>query len=737
MRVKATRRVAKPQARRDETARFEGALWRLGVDVGGTFTDFVLLNPATGEVRTWKVLTTPEDPSLAIAEGTRARLAEGPATARVAPRAVALVAHATTLVTNAVIERKGVLIAFVTTAGFRDTVFMGREYRYDMQDLFLDFPSPLVPRRQIYEVPERIGADGEVLEPLDEAGVREAARRAAEAGVQAVAVGFLHSYKNPAHEERAATILHDAMPDVLISASSQISPVIREYERFSTVLANAYVQPLIRPYLTDLEGRLADLGVKAPLLIMLSSGGLAEAADAGRFPVRMIESGPAAGVMGAAHLARRRRLPRVLAFDMGGTTAKGALIENARPSITFDFEVARIYRFKRGSGLPIKSPTVDLIEVGAGGGSIARVDALGVLRVGPDSSGAAPGPVCYGRGGRDATVTDANAVLGYLNAAGFAGGAFALDVEAARSAVADQVGRPLKLDVARAAWGVHTVVNENMANAVRVHAVERGRDLRGFTLMGFGGCGPVHACRVADILHVDEVLLPFGASVFSAIGLLVTPVSFEFIRTYHTQLDALDWDRVNALLIDAEARGAALLARAGVDTGPAHVERRCEMRYLGQQREVSVPVPLGRLVPQHAQTIRRGFERVYRALYTETVEAVPIEVLDWRVKVSGQALKFKAPRPGPRLARQQLGGVPGRGSTARETGRRQMYLPEGEGFRRVPVYSWPELLPGEAVTGPCCVDSPDTTVVVPPWWRLAVLDGKDLRLTRVRRQPVP
>jgi len=708
-------------------ARPAAPAWRLGVDVGGTFTDFVLLNPATGAVRTWKVLTTPADPSLAITEGVGARLNGDAGQAGVSPRDVALAAHATTLVTNAVIERKGAPVAFVTTAGFRDIVFMGREYRYDMQDLFLDFPPPLVARQRIYEVAERIGADGEVLEPLDEAGVRDAARRAAEAGVSAVAVGFLHSYKNPAHEDRAAAILHDALPGVPVSTSSQVSPVIREYERFSTVLANAYVQPLIRPYLTGLDSRLADLGIKAPLLIMLSSGGLAEASDAARFPVRMIESGPAAGVMGAAHLARRRRLPRALAFDMGGTTAKGALIEDARPFITFDFEVARVYRFKRGSGLPIKSPAVDMLEIGAGGGSIARVDALGVLRVGPDSAGAVPGPVCYGRGGCDATVTDADAVLGYLNAAGFAGGAFALDVDGARRAVADQVARPLKLDAARAAWGVHTVVNENMANAVRVHAVERGRDLRGFTLMGFGGCGPVHACRVADILHVGEVLLPFGASVFSALGLLVTPVSFEFVRTYHARLDTLDWDRVNGLLAEMEAQGAALLARAGVDTGAPQVERRCEMRYLGQQREVSVPVPGGRLGLGHARTIRGSFERVYRALYTETVEAVPLEVLDWRVKVSGKALRLKGVRGrGP--------GTGGRRMTARVVERREIYLPEEKGYRLVPVYSWPDLAPGAAIGGPCCVDSPDTTVVVTPGWRLAVLDGKDLRLTRNRKR---
>ena len=519
---------------------------RLGVDIGGTFTDLVVVDEITGRLSVGKVLTTPKDPAHGVEQGIIALLTD----AGVAAAAVRAVAHGTTLATNALIERKGARTALLTTAGFRDAIEIGREGRYDMYDLFIDPPAPLVPRHLRREVGERIGPDGAVIRPLDEAGARAVVRELVTEGIEAVAICLLHAYVNPAHERRLAAIVAEIAPDVSVSCSSDVVPEIREYERTSTTTANVYVVPLMARYLEDLERRLGESGIPGQLYVMHSAGGIVLPPLARRVPIRLVESGPAAGALAAARAASERDEPRLLSFDMGGTTAKACVIDGGAPLVGREFEVARADRFKKGSGLPIRVPVIEMIEIGAGGGSIARVDRLGLLKVGPDSAGADPGPACYNLGGRLPTVTDADLVLGYLDAGFFLGGRMPLDRDAARRAIEEHVARPLGLDVTAAAWGIHRVVNENMAAAARIHAIERGRDLRSYPLFAFGGAGPVHCWQVARVLRVPRILIPFAAGAMSAYGLLAAPLAFDFVRTGRQRLDAADWDAINARYAD-------------------------------------------------------------------------------------------------------------------------------------------------------------------------------------------
>src|SRR3989440_4699211 len=514
---------------------------RLGVDIGGTFTDLVVIDEATGTARVGKVLTTPKDPAHGVEEGIRALLDD----AGVRPDEVRAVVHGTTLATNALIERKGARTALLTTEGFRDALEIGREGRYDMYDLFIDPPPPLVPRHLRREVPERLLPDGSVLRPLDEAAARRVIAGLIEDGAEAVAICLLHAYLNPVHERRLAELVREAAPHVLVSCASDVVPEIREYERASTTSANVYVAPLMGRYLEDLERRLTGLGVPGQLYVMQSSRGIALPPLARRLPIRLVESGPAAGALAAAQAARERGDARLLSFDMGGTTAKACVIDDGMPLVAREFEVARADRFKKGSGLPIRVPVVEMIESGAGGGSLARVARMGLLKVGPDSAGADPGPACYNLGGRQPTVTDADLLLGYLDAEFFLGGRMRLDRAAAERAVTEHVARPLGLDVTTAAWGIHRVVNENMAAAARIHGIERGRDLRAYPLFAFGGAGPVHCWQVARILKVPRILLPFGAGAMSAWGLLAAPLAFDFVRTVRARLDAADWSAIH------------------------------------------------------------------------------------------------------------------------------------------------------------------------------------------------
>ncbi len=674
--------------------------YRVGLDIGGTFTDLVLLDEATGDVRLHKVLTTPGDP----ADGALHGLDELCRAAGIGLRDVGMLVHGTTLVTNAIIERTGAPVALLTTRGFRDILEMGKEQRYDIYDLFLRFPEPLVPRRRRIEIDERVDRDGRILVPLDAGQVRAAARDLAARGVRAVAISFLHAYANPAHEQAALAVLREEAPGLSVSLSSEVSPEIREYERTCTTVCNAYVQPLVERYLRRLETALAAGGFAGRFYLMQSSGGTIAPEAARRFPIRLLESGPAGGALVTAFLGERLGRPDLVAFDMGGTTAKICLIRGGRPELAPMIEAARVHRFKRGSGLPVTVPVIDMMEIGAGGGSIARIDSLGLLRVGPDSAGADPGPACYGRGGRLPTVTDACLVLGYFDPGSFLGGAMRLDPGAAVDALA-RLGAEVGLDPVAAAWGVHQVVSENMAAAARVYLIERGQDPRRFALMAFGGAGPAHASRVARTLGAREIIVPPASGVASALGFLVAPTSFDLVHSLPGLLDELDWSAVDALYAAMEDRGRALLAEGGVPAGEIVCVRRAEMRLVGQFHDITVAVPGGRLGADVAAQLAAAFESEYRRLYGTFLPGRQIHVLNWRVLARG---------PVPRVHLAAAAADPRADASRALRGRRRAYFPEAEGFVEVPVYDRYGLRPGATLAGPAIVEEREATTVVGP-----------------------
>src|SRR4051812_623173 len=649
------------------------AVVRVGVDIGGTFTDLCLAGD-DGILAVGKALTTPAEPSRAV----ETVLVETLARAGVAIEDVAGLVHGTTLVTNAIIERKGSRTALLATRGFRDSGEIARERRYELYDLQVELPKPLAPRHLRFDVPERVLADGTVAEPLDEAHVERLARELAAAGVEAVAVSFLHSFTNPAHEQAAAAAIERAAPELRVSLSSDVVPEIREFDRTSTTLANVYVQGLVERYLSDLGGRLERLRFRGRFTVMLSSGGVATSETAVAYPVRLLESGPAAGALAAAVFGAEAGVADLLSFDMGGTTAKLCVIAGGEPLIADEFEVDRVYRLKRGSGLPVKIPVIDMIEIGVGGGSIARVSALGTIAVGPDSAGSAPGPACYGLGGTAPTVTDADLVLGYLDPGYFLGGRMRLDLDAARRAVGT-VSEPLGLSVDEAAWGIHQIVNENMANAARVHAVERGKDPRTLPLFAFGGAGPVHALGVAAALGAPAVWAPQGAGVMSAAGFLTAPLAFDFVRTRRVLLTELDPSEAESLYAAMEADGERLLGLDDV----SH-RRIAEVRYLGQGHELRVDVPAAGVAG-----LRTAFESRYRELYGHEGPDVPIEVLNWRVVSSG-------PRPRLRLG----GGSHDPGEPLK--GDREVFFPGGR--RSTPVYDRYAVAPETELEGPAILE---------------------------------
>ncbi|MCR6481733.1 hydantoinase/oxoprolinase family protein [Amycolatopsis sp. OK19-0408] len=671
---------------------------RIGVDIGGTFTDLCAVD-ATGIAAVGKVLTTHDEPARAVEEGLAALLTD--------PAVVEQVVHGTTLVTNALIERKGARTALLATAGFRDVLEMRREHRYELYDLHIELPAPLVPRHLRFDVPERVLADGSVGTALDEPYVSRLGRELAERGIEAVAVCFLHSFTNPAHERRVAEILAEVAPGLRVALSSDVVPEIREFERMSTTVSNVYVQGLTERYLHDLEQRLRRLGIPGAPHIMLSNGGLATVDTAARHPIRILESGPAGGALAAAAIGP----PDLLAFDMGGTTAKLCLIAGGAPLVTHQFEVDRKYRLLPGSGLPVQVPVIDLIEIGVGGGSIARIDALGLLTVGPDSAGSEPGPACYGRGGAEPTVTDADLVLGYLDPGYFLGGGMELDAAAARDAIRDRIAGPLGVSVEEAAWGIHTSVNEDMANAARVHAVERGQDPAKLPMYTFGGAGPVHGVGVARALGAPSVVAPPAAGVLSAAGFLTAPLAFDFVRSARAAVHDLAWEQVDALFAEMEAEGAALLAKSGVDD-VTH-RRIAEMRYAGQGYEIRVPVRGGRW----PETLIDEFTATYRALYQRTGPEVGVEVLNWRVVSSGPA-----PAVTLRLTTQAAGGDARKGT-------RPAYFPSAGGFVDTAVFDRYLLTPGARVAGPAIVEERESTVVVPPGARCVVREDAALEVT--------
>lgn len=670
-------------------------MYRAGADIGGTFTDLLLV-AQDGRAVFAKTLTTPGDPSLAVETAMRQALASK----AIAPGERGTLVHGTTLVTNALIERKGAPTALLATEGFRDAIEIGREHRYELYDLNLDLPKPLVPRELRFDVPERIAADGSVLKPLDEAYVCRLVTELRDNGITAIGVAYLNSFRNPVHERRTAELIARVAPDVRVSLSSEVVSEIREFQRTSATLANVYVQQRVAGYLAELQQRLDRLGFVGSFFVMLSSGGIATPQTAARFPVRLLESGPAAGALAAAHHGIQAGHPDLLSFDMGGTTAKLCAVEGGQPLTAHEFEVDRVYRFRRGSGLPIRIPVIDMIEIGAGGGSIARVDTLGLLKVGPKSAGADPGPACYGQGGTQATVTDADLVLGYLDPDYFLGGRMRLDIDAARRAL-DTLGGRLALSVEQVAWGIHQIVNENMANAARAHLGERGKDPRRMPLFAFGGAGPMHGYRLAEILRLPALIAPFGAGIGSSFGLLVAPLAFDFVRSAYDRLDDLDWDFVNGLLDEMAREGRAVLEASGLSADQISYRRTADVRFVGQGHEVSVLLPEGELKAGDTPEIGRTFARAYRQLYGRAGPDVPLEVINWRVVASGPQPDMDLRLPVDGLKRE---AVP--------KGVRPAYFPERGGYVETPVYDRYTLGPGATFRGPAIVEEPESTLLI-------------------------
>jgi N-methylhydantoinase A len=675
--------------------------YRVGFDVGGTFTDFVLQSPA-GELTTGKRLTTYPDPSEACLAGLDGLLAR----AGVAWADVGQAVHGTTLGSNIVIERKARGVGLLTTRGFRDVLIIGREKRYQVYDLQIEKPEPLVPRRLIGEVTERVLADGSVRTPLDEADARRAIRELVARGVRTLAVCLLHAYLNPVHEKRLAALAAEEAPELVVTLSHEVSPTFREYERTSTTVVNAYVMTAIREYLRGLGRALGERGYRGRLFVMQSSGGVATAEAMERYPVRMIESGPAAGALMAAAYGEITGHRDLVAFDMGGTTAKLALIEDGRPFTTTAFELHRVNN-AAGSGLPMNIQAIDLVEIGAGGGSIARA-ALGVIAVGPESAASTPGPACYARGGTEPTVTDANLVLGYLNPDDFAGGTMRLDTPAATEAIEARVARPLGLSRADAAWGIHAVVTSNMELATRVVSIERGRDPRALTLIAFGGSGPVHGCRLAQALGIPRVILPAAAGVTAAIGLLAAEVKFDVARTYVRRLDALDPAALTAMFEEMAAQATAVVRESAATTGTVTVARSVDARYVGQGYELTVPVPAGPLDAAALARVRVAFDEIYAARYGYANPTEAVETVTWKLSAVG-------PAPPVTLAKA--------GAAERDAAlkmRRRAWFPESGGWTDCPVYDRYALAPGTELSGPAIVEERESTSVLPPGTTAAV-----------------
>ncbi len=667
---------------------------KLAADIGGTFTDIVL--EAGAKRWSGKVLTTTAAPELGVIEGIRLVLEQS----GLKPADVGVFIHGTTLATNALIERKGARTAFITTEGFRDILEQGYEKRFDHYDLMIDRPQPLVPRPLRFTLRERLSADGDVLIPLDESQIDALAARIVAEDAKAVAIGFLHAYAHDAHERRVRDLLQRRLPkDVTLCISSEVAPEIREYERFSTTVANAYVRPLMAGYLHRLRDELKFMGLKAPLFLMMSGGGLTTLETAARFPIRLVESGPAGGAILASQIAGECALKEVLSFDMGGTTAKICLLKDGEPERARKFEIARAYRDMKGSGTPVRIPVIEMVEIGAGGGSIARVDRLGRITVGPDSAGSTPGPVCYGRGGTEPAVTDANLALGKIDPAYFAGGKIALDEAGARRALQKNVGDKLSLKDFWPAAGVTEIVEENMANAARVHAIELGRDIAACTMIAFGGGAPLHACQLAEKVGVTMVIVPMGAGVGSAIGFLRAPVAYEITKSAVTSLESFDAQRVNRLL-DGMTRDARAVVEPALAGAKASVQIIADCRYVGQGHEIRVSVPVRKLKDADGKRLKAAFEKTYEQVYGLRIPNQEVEAITWSVTVSSKTEKPKrAARAARRVAPQPRS-------------RRTIYDPALGKQVHAPVYWRFDMKPGSSIKGPAIIAEDETSTIV-------------------------
>ena len=667
---------------------------RLGVDIGGTFTDVVL--EKDGVPFSAKVLTTYVAPENAIIDGMHQVCAK----ASIAPSEIDQIIHGTTLATNALIERRGAKTALITTEGFRDVIEMRTESRFEQYDLNLNLPEPLLPRQMRFTVAGRVDANGHVLVDIDRAEVETVVDKIAEAGFESVAVGFIHSYLNPAHEELVRDVLAEKLPDVAVSISSEVSPQMREYERFNTVVANAYIKPLMASYLGRLEDRLKAEGVACRIFLMHSGGGIISIQNAADFPVRLVESGPAGGAVFAAHIAARYGLDKVLSFDMGGTTAKICLIKNQTPKTSRVFEVARTYRFKKGSGMPISIPVIDMVEIGAGGGSLAHVDAMRQIRVGPESAGSEPGPACYGRGGERPGVTDADLVLGKLDPDNFAGGSIKLHPDASKSALSTVVGDTLDMDAVEAAFGVAEVVDENMANAARVHAVENGEDLSEYTMIAFGGAAPLHAGRLCEKLGVDRLLVPPGAGVGSAIGFLRAPFSFEANRSVYMKLSDFDGDRIKSLLTDLKTEATGFV-RTCDEVSPILSEFKVYMRYTGQGWEIPIELTEEQAMNPDAATFETRFIQVYSKLFGRPVEGMDIEITVWSVNATTPPEKV--------MRMDETDGS----DVVTVAGQRPLFDAALAKYLDAQIVNRFDMGSGQRAKGPAAVVEDETTIIVP------------------------
>jgi N-methylhydantoinase A len=667
---------------------------KLAADIGGTFTDIVL--EAGTQRWSGKVLTTTQAPELGVIEGIGLVLGQS----GIRPADIGVFIHGTTLATNALIERKGAKTAFITTKGFRDILEQGYEKRFDHYDLMIDRSVPLVPRTLRFTVEERLSADGDVLVPLNERSLSELAQTLREENVKAVAIGFLHAYAHDDHERRVREVLAAALPkDVTICISSEVAPEIREFERFSTVVANAYVRPLMAGYLHRLSDQLRDLKVNCPLFLMMSGGGLTTLETAARFPIRLVESGPAGGAILASEIAAECALPEVVSFDMGGTTAKVCLLSNGEPERARKFEIARAYRDMKGSGIPVRIPVIEMVEIGAGGGSIARVDKLNRITVGPDSAGSTPGPVCYGRGGTEPAVTDANLALGKIDPAYFAGGKIKLDEASANSALQKAIGNPLGLKDFWPAAGVTEIVEENMANAARVHAIERGRNIAACTMIAFGGGAPLHACRLAEKVGVKTIIVPKGAGVGSAIGFLRAPIAYEVTRSAAVSLDSFNANAVNKLL-QHMTTDARVVVEPALGNTKATVQIIADCRYVGQGHEIRVSVPLKTLAGTDGKKLKAAFEAQYEQVYGLRIPNQEAEAITWSVTVSSVARK-------PVRAKNTSSK-----STPKPRSKRLIYDPALGKQVMAPVYWRFDMKPGAALKGPAIIAEDETSTIV-------------------------
>jgi N-methylhydantoinase A len=685
---------------------------RLAVDIGGTFTDVVLEIPGGRRVTT-KLLTTYAHPGEAVLKG----IAEVLRQSGTRPGQVGLIIHGTTLATNALIERSGAVTALLTTEGHRDALEMAHENRFEQYDVMIDRPRPLVPRWLRLPVRERLDRDGRVLLPLDEASLEAALPVLDEHLVESVAIGYLHAFVNPEHEQQTAEWLVQRRPELSLTLASEVCPEIREFERLSTACANAYVRPLMARYLERLAGELRELGFDCPFLLMTSGGGLTTLETASRFPIRLVESGPAGGAILARDVARAAGLERVLSFDMGGTTAKLCLIDDCEPLTSRSFEVDRVYRFRKGSGLPVRIPVIEMVEIGAGGGSIAQVDKLGRIQVGPESAGSEPGPAAYGRGGERPAVTDADVQLGRVCAATFAGGAFELDLAASERVLEACVAKPLGLETRLAAWGVSEVVDENMAAAARAHAAEFGMDLGSRDMVAFGGAAPLHAARLGEKLGVRRIVVPAEAGVGSAVGFLLAPVAYEVVRSRRQDLSDFDPATVNELMAQMHAESLAVV-RQGAPGAELEEQRHAYMRYVGQGHEILVPLPVEEdYGPGHAAVFREAFEAAYRRLYGRVIDGIGIEVLSWTLTLAAPA----------RAAPHTVVAVDG---DSGELPPQPLFDPAGETVVEARVFLRERLRPGESVAGPALITEAQTTTVVPPAWRATVDERGHLVLER-------